>query len=73
MKLCLCPFPGQYFYQKPGWKHGKDGYQINTELKGRANVSDDRIKIQNDLDKAEPWDETHKIKLTVHAINKKTN
>lgn len=25
----------------------------NTKLKGSANVLDDRIKIQNDLDKAE--------------------
>lgn len=36
----------------------------NTKLKGSANVLDDRIKIQNDLDKAEHWDETHKMKLT---------
>lgn len=35
----------------------------NTKLKGRANVLDDRIKIKNDLDKAEHWDEMHKIKL----------
>lgn len=33
-------------------------------MKGSANVLDDRIKIQNDLDKAEHWDETHKMKLT---------
>lgn len=33
-------------------------------MKGRVNVLDDRIKIQNDLDKAEHWDKSHKIKLT---------
>lgn len=36
----------------------------NTKLKGRANVLDDRIKFQNNLDKAERWDEIHKMKLT---------
>lgn len=36
----------------------------NTKLIGSANVLDDRIEIQNGLDKAEHWDGTHKTKLT---------
>lgn len=46
----------------------------NTKLRGRANGLDDRIKIQNDFDKAEHWDGTHKMKLTdVVGIKKQTN
>lgn len=36
----------------------------NTKLKGRANALDNRIKIQNYLDKAKHWDEAHEIILT---------
>lgn len=45
----------------------------NTKLKGRTNVLDDTIKIQNDLDKAEHWDEPHKTKLTDMLWIKKPN
>lgn len=34
----------------------------NTKLKGRANVSHDRIRNQNDLDRAEQPDKNRKMK-----------
>lgn len=46
-------------------------FASNTKLKGSTNVLYDRIKIQNDLDKAEHWDVTHKMKLTDMLWNKK--
>jgi hypothetical protein len=64
--LHLCPFLFDIFIYSLD-----EGIEIivikftnNTKLKGRANMPCDRIKIQNDLDKAEHQDEIHKMKLT---------
>lgn len=65
-ELYFCPFPVQYFYQQPyeGMERTVIKFANHTKLKVGVNVLDDRIKIQNDLDKAEHWDESHKMKLT---------
>lgn len=36
----------------------------NTELGEVANALEDRIKVQNDLDKLEAWCELHRIKFS---------